>query len=216
MAGDAVKVGRTSAEADQREHVRAAIHERSPEALEERPAAPEHHRALRAKTQLAFVVLLRQRRPSASPSIDKISSGRDSATLTQKRLRMESYSGSGCSSAHDVHGLQSHSTDRARAGADLDDFGMHRACVADIFWLWRGGRGRVLRVGRLFHTCTTWARTEIFRVRCESARRIAASRNDRSCPRVPLCRLTLRGSTIIPQTGSFSFGASGKMGRLDS
>ena len=40
----AVGVGRADAEADEREHVRAGVHERRPHALEERPAAPEHHR----------------------------------------------------------------------------------------------------------------------------------------------------------------------------
>ena len=42
--GKTVEISSTGAKADQGEHVGAAIAERSPEALEEGPAAPEHHR----------------------------------------------------------------------------------------------------------------------------------------------------------------------------
>ena len=38
---DAIEIGGAGAEADQREHVRAAVNQRGPEALEERPAAPQ-------------------------------------------------------------------------------------------------------------------------------------------------------------------------------
>ena len=40
---NAVAVGRASSQANQGEHVRAAIDERGPEALEEWPASPQHH-----------------------------------------------------------------------------------------------------------------------------------------------------------------------------
>ena len=40
----AVNVSRSGAESDQREHVQAAIYERRPAALKERPAAPEDNR----------------------------------------------------------------------------------------------------------------------------------------------------------------------------
>ena len=92
----AVDIGDAGAERDQREHVEPAADDRSPAALKERPAAPQHRR--RAEDQLHPDSRRGEIRESSAAllkcsAMAMASSGTESATPTQKRRVMSRNSG---------------------------------------------------------------------------------------------------------------------------
>ena len=129
---DAEAVRRTDAERDQREHVEVAVDERGPAAHEERPAAPQHDR--RGERELDPVQQPRVdtcvQRLSRQKLVDHHQQDRNGQRERPPepprhvvelfvRLLLE----------RDVHRLERHPADRARARALLPHLGMHRTGV---------------------------------------------------------------------------------------
>ena len=140
---DAVDPGDASAECDQREHIEMTCLKRSPAPLEERPAAPNHHR---------------RRKQELKPRIER---WRDDTINPEEMTAHLKKQHRNCDDrAHDEatahvsefriwarfrarrHRLQRHAADRARAWAVAHDLGMHRACPFDARRRVRGRRSR--------------------------------------------------------------------------
>ncbi len=160
-AHHAVDVGHTGTHRDQREHVQLAVHHRAPAARKEWRARPQHHgsgerkrnpvRPCRGMRQAEMAAHLdrehrkrqHQRDPEPPGHVPELGVGR----IVER----------------DLLGLQRHAAHRARAGADLPHFRMHRACI--------NGARRSRRLGLL-------RLQDIFPARLRSARGSAARRNN--------------------------------------
>ena len=134
-SGDqAVAVSHADAHADQREHVEIARDQRLRAAHEERPAGPQHHR--RGEGELDVI---RQRRldpivrPDEVPAHFQHHHGQRQDEADPEPARHVGELGIGAAVGGGDLGLQSHAADRAGAGADLPDLGMHRAGVDGAF-----------------------------------------------------------------------------------
>ena len=129
--GNAVEKRSAGAEADQREHIGAAMNERGPETLEERPASPEHNR--RREQQLDPVARGRDKmQAQLFAEHGEHKNGSERTALTQNRMRIESYSGSASTSATTSIGSSAMPQIGQAPGTELNDFGMHRAGVTDL------------------------------------------------------------------------------------
>ena len=128
----AVDVGDAGAEADQREHVRAAVDERRPEALEERQAAPEDdgrgESEFEPRQTRPFESAMNSSRPDHATHRDgEQRHGENDAD--QKRRVMSRSSGFSSDRGGDGARLEGHAADGARSGLGAHDLGMHGAGV---------------------------------------------------------------------------------------
>ena len=129
----AVEIGRAGAERDQAEHVQAAVHDRRPGALEERPAGPQHDRRREHELQPGRTRRggTRSCRPSAGiwPPISSTTTGSVSTSPIQKRRRHVDQFGVRPGLGRHLERLQRHAADRAVARPSCRICGMHRAGV---------------------------------------------------------------------------------------
>ena len=111
--------------------LRLRAHERGPAAHEERPARPQHHR--RRQRELHPVRRLPRRcsacRSIRWPPISSTTTGKASSSPIQNRRVMSTSSGFGPRLGARLRRLERHAADRAGAGPDLPDLGMHRTGV---------------------------------------------------------------------------------------
>ena len=138
----AVEIRDSGAQGDQREHVRAAVDERGPEALEERPAAPEHdrrgERELNPGSQTAATRCTRACQARSCCPWRSRAAEQSRTRLIQKRRVMSRSSGFSSARSHGAR-LKGHAADGARSGPGAHDLGMHGAGVLSA----RGRDGNV-------------------------------------------------------------------------
>ena len=132
--GGAVEIRGADAEPDQREHVRAAIHERLPRAFEERPSGPPDHR--RGEEEADPVCKPQIDPPTKTWTRDHVAHRQQHDGRSQQRadaepprhvdeFRIQSFV------ERDGARLERHAADRARARFVAHDLRMHRAGVVD-------------------------------------------------------------------------------------
>ena len=145
---EAVEIGRAGPHRDEREHVRAAMTDGGPSALEERPAGQKDDRCGKGKLQPAEHLRRKQSlqrvrgqevRHHDSEQRQSERGGDPEAPGHGGQLRV------GFVYERDCHWLEGHAADWAIAGAGPDDFRMHWACP--LAGALRCGRGGCRRCG---------------------------------------------------------------------
>jgi hypothetical protein len=129
---EAEQVGDRDPETDQGEHVEIAGPERLPRALEEGPAAPEHHRG--SQHQLHPLRAGRIDEPVEADARRHVAHGIDEQRQGEDRADPEATGHVdqfrvGAVVEADRFGLQRHSADRAAPRSDLTDFRVHRTSI---------------------------------------------------------------------------------------
>ena len=146
---EAVGVGDQHADGDQRPHVGAAVHDRGPAALQERPAAPQHHG--RREDQLDPAGRLRrkpavQRQAKIRPHGDDQDRDGESSADPQAMREIDEFRIRARVGRRYALGLERHAALRTIARPHLHDLGMHGAGVERIL---RPGFGFSLRSASL-------------------------------------------------------------------
>ena len=207
LGHQAIEVGHADAQADEGEHVQAAVHQGLPEAHEERPAGPEHRgggeRELHPAPGLGGSQALQglPREHAAHGDDDEGDGqrhGRPEAPAHVDKFGVFFFLG-----GHGA-GLQGHAALGARAGAILDHLRVHGAGVSPGWGRFlRFGRGRLrLCRGRRARNCSGSALNLAKQWGLQKAY---------SCPR-GAARWGLSAGTIMPQTGSRSSGTADCLG----
>ena len=138
----AVDPGDARAHGDEREHVEAAVHDRLPAAHEQRPARPQYDRS--TEQELKPVRVLRPEhlvKPGHVAAHLEREHGQGEHRADPEAAREVGELRIRAGLGADEHRFQGHAADRARAGPDLPDLGMHRAGVDRALWQGLGLRG---------------------------------------------------------------------------
>ena len=121
--GHAVEIRQPHAQADQRIHVGAAVLERQPELVQERPAAPQHHRGREQELDIGEPELRRAQHRRHRDHRERRAERRADPEPAREVAQL------GIVFCRALHGHERHAALGARARAGLHDLRVHRAGV---------------------------------------------------------------------------------------